>query len=99
MLPRPTTRGNRCVPPSANDSPQRLFNNPSRAVSATMRKSHQHAGSIPRARHQPLTAAIVGLPGSKPADPIGPAESVYGCSHNSARSMAAAPERAVPWDK
>jgi hypothetical protein len=46
-----------------------------------------------------LTAAIVGLPGSKPADPIGPAESVYGCSHNSARSMAAAPERAVPWDK
>jgi hypothetical protein len=29
-----------------------------------MRKSHQQASSTPLARHQPLMAAIVGLPGS-----------------------------------
>jgi hypothetical protein len=50
-----------------------LFSSPSFAFSATIRKSHQHASSTPPARHQPLMAAIVGLPGSSSAKPIGPA--------------------------
>ena len=49
-LPWPMMRGKRWVPPSMKGTPQRRLRAPNSALAEAMRKSHQHASSMPPAK-------------------------------------------------
>src|SRR5215510_4623201 len=84
-------RGKRWVPPSVNGTPHLRLRAPNSAFWAAIRKSHQHASSIPPAKQYPLTAAIVGLPGSRREKPMGPALPAYRCLTRSSIPLRLAP--------
>src|SRR5882724_74459 len=59
-LPRPTSRGSRCVPPPPGMMARLISVRPSVAVAAATRMSHASASSRPPPRAKPLTAARIG---------------------------------------